>query len=189
MYKALLLAFWFCFAGEIVRAQTFTVPGNAGHNWIDTQLAVPPHALVKISATGQVDVGAGWGMHGPEGTTNFVNGNCYPAMTDHRYGLVARVTTNRLSPNEGLMGQWAYRGEKTRFYVGSSGGHLWLTVNDDFPKDNVGKFLVNVAITRRARRAIARPVRFRRQHKVTLRPGSQHHKSLKLFSRETAPPG
>jgi hypothetical protein len=172
MYKALFLAFWFCFAGEIVKAQTFTVPGNAGHNWIDTGLAVPPHALVKISATGQVDVGAGWGMHGPEGTTNFVSGNCYPAMIDRRYGLVARVTTSRSSASEGLIGQWAYSSERNRFYTGSSGGHLWLTVNDDFPTDNVGRFLVDVSITRRARRAIARPVGLRKLRKVTLRPGS-----------------
>lgn len=175
MHRALLLAFWFFFAGDVVEAQTFTVPGNAGHDWVDTGLDVPPRAQVKISATGQVDVGAGWGVHGPEGTTNFVNGNCYPAMTDHRYGLVARVTASRLSPHEGLMGQWAYSGEESRFYAGSSGGHLWLTVNDDFPRDNVGEFLVSVTITRRSRRAIARPVGFRRQRNVTSRPGLKHH--------------
>jgi hypothetical protein len=161
MYGALLLlAFWLCFAGEIVKAQTITVPGNSGHNWVDTGLDIPPHALLRLSATGRVDVGAGWGVHGPEGTTHFVNGNYpYPAMTDYRYGLVARLTASRLSPHDGLKRQWAYKGKGRKLYTGSSGGHLWLTVNDDFPMDNVGEFIVKVTITRRSHGGIALQVR------------------------------
>jgi hypothetical protein len=156
MYRALLLAFWLCFAGEIVKAQTFTVPGNSGHNWVDTGLDIPPRASVQILATGQVDVGAGWGVHGPKGTTNFVNGKPYPAMTTYRYGLVARLTSSRVSPHEELKREWAYKGKRRKFYVDSRGGHLWLTVNDDFPGDNTGEFLVRVIITRPSRRGIAR---------------------------------
>jgi hypothetical protein len=138
----LLLAF----ATVEARAQRFTVDGTSGNNWVDTRLDLAPGTLVRLSASGQVDVGAGWGVHGPEGTTRFANVAGYPADTRLRYGLVARVTESRTNPNDELRTDYAY-GEIREFCAGTA-GHLWLTVNDNHAVNNTGQF--NVELTRAA---------------------------------------
>ena len=125
-------------------AQNFRVPGTAGLNWIDTGLDLPPGTLVQLSATGEVDVGAGWGRFGPEGTTAFANVPGYPAETRYRYGLVARITASRNDAHDDLREEWSY-GEQ-RAYCAARGGHLWLTANDDAPENNTGEFAVTVRL-------------------------------------------
>ena len=39
----------------------FVVPGPSGPNWVDTDLYLPPNTMLQFSATGKVDVSAGWG--------------------------------------------------------------------------------------------------------------------------------
>jgi hypothetical protein len=124
-------------------AQSFRVPGDTGRRWIDTQLDLKPGTLVQLAAKGKVDVGAGWGSYGPEGSQKFANVPGYPAETTYRYGVVARLTQSRSNPDDDLREQWAY-GE-THDHCAASGGHLWLTMNDDEPKDNKGEFVVDVS--------------------------------------------
>lgn len=133
------------------QAQTFSVPGTSGRNWVDTGIDISPGILLQLSAEGRVDAGAGWGDYGPEGTTRFANVPGYPAETRYRYGLVARLTrpTNpsqpfpNPGPSDGLYEQWSY-GE-SRQYCAARGGHLWLTVNDDYAGDNSGAFTVHLS--------------------------------------------
>jgi|GEM_PF-3367879 len=142
----LLMAAWCCLTfATFTHAQV--VPGTSGHNWVDTRLDIRPGTLVQLSATGQVDVGWGWGVHGPEGTSTFSNGSGYPSNTKSlvRYGLVARLTTSRTSPQGGVLQDWSY-GER-RQLCAAQGGHLWLTVNDDDPGNNIGAFFVRVSQT------------------------------------------
>ena len=135
-----------CMTFTVAKAQTlpFTVPGNSGNRWVDTRISLSPGTLVSISATGQVDVGAGWGVHGPEGTTRFANVPGYPADTRQRYGLVARVTDSNLNPSDEQHTDYPYN--ETREFCVQAAGHLWLTVNDDHPVDNTGQFNLNVTL-------------------------------------------
>src|SRR5207253_2505631 len=122
-------------------AQSFTVPGNSGRNWVDTGLDLTPGTLIELYASGEVDVGAG-GRFGPEGTMTFADVSGYPAETRYRYGLVARLTASHTDPNDDLREEWTY-GERHQ-YCAERGGHLWLTVNDNDAGDNHGSFTVDI---------------------------------------------
>jgi hypothetical protein len=129
---------------SVCAAQSFRVPGDTGRIWIDSQLDLKPGTLVRLAAKGEVNVGAGWGSYGPEGTQKFADAPGYPAETTYHYGLVARLTQSRTNPDDDLREQWAY-GEAQE-YCAAAGGHLWLTVNDNEPKDNKGEFAVDVSL-------------------------------------------
>lgn len=43
------------------QAEDFFVPGRSGPAWVDTGLDIGPGTLLQFSATGVVDVSAGWG--------------------------------------------------------------------------------------------------------------------------------
>ena len=132
------------FAAAETQAIPLTVPGNSGNRWVDTRIELSPGTLVRLSASGRVDVGAGWGAFGPEGTSHFANVAGYPADTRLRYGLVARVTDSQTNFDDDLRTDYVY-GETREFCVGSA-GHLWLTVNDNNPGDNTGQFNVDVTL-------------------------------------------
>ena len=142
----LLLALLCCtaFAG-VAEAQTFIVPGTAGNNWVDTGLDIAPRTLLQFSAEGQVNMGYDWGLYGPEGTTRFAPGTNYPALTNRRYGLVARLTASRTTPHDDLREEWSY-GEFPSYFA-EHGGHLWLTVDDNDPANNTGYFTAHLQIT------------------------------------------
>ena len=131
----------------------FVVPGRSGINWVDTGLYLPPNTLLHFSATGKVDVSAGWGSWGPEGTSEpreFAHVAGYPVLDPtRRYGLAARLTTDVRLPvpsSPEVRATWLYP-ESEGYFAAPRGGHLWLTVNDDFPIDNVGSFKVHLELT------------------------------------------
>jgi hypothetical protein len=146
----LLLAALCCLAlAALTQAQTFSVPGTSGRNWFDTGQDIPPGTLLQLSAEGRVDVGAGWGAYGPEGTTRFADAPGYPAETRYRYGLVARLTARRTNPGQsedGLYEQWSYGDTADHRYCAARGGHLWLIVDDNSPGDNSGTFTVHLSL-------------------------------------------
>jgi hypothetical protein len=119
-----------------------TVDGNTGLNWVDTGIDVSAGDLVRLAATGEVDVKSEWGIHGPEGTTKFAEQphGYYPVESKTRYGLAARITSSKGREQQ----KWAYG--DTREMLVKTGGRLWLTVNDDAPDGNEGEFVVNVTI-------------------------------------------
>ena len=127
---------------SVVQAQTFRVPDNSGHIWVSGP-DLPPGTLIQLTASGEVDVGGGWGRFGPEGTTRFANVPGYPAETRYRYGLVARLTSSRTDPNDDLREEFAY-GERNE-YCAARGGHLWFAVNDNDPGNNTGEFIVELS--------------------------------------------
>jgi hypothetical protein len=132
----------------LTQAHDFTVPGTSGRNWVDTHLDIAPGTLLQLTATGRVDVGFGWGtdsMGGPGGTTQFANVPGYPAETRLRYGLNARLTASRTSPEDDTREDWTY-GDSPQ-HCAEQGGHLWLTVNDDAPANNSGAFMVHLELT------------------------------------------
>ena len=152
----LLLAASCCLLlAALTHAQTFSVPGTSGRNWVDTGLDIPPGTLIRLEAAGGVNVGGGFGSYGPEGSTRFADVPGYPAETRYRYGLVARLTTPRTSKDQiltnpgqstdDLYEQWSYGDTPDHQYCAARGGHLWLTVNDDNPGDNSGAFTVTVS--------------------------------------------
>lgn len=122
---------------------SFTIPGTTGLKWVDTGLDVKAGDLVRLSATGQVDVKADWGVVGPEGTTKFAPQppGYYPLESKHRYGLAARIAPPK---GKGKAQAWAY-GDAQEMKA-TKDGRLWLTVNDDSPDDNTGAFQVKVVI-------------------------------------------
>lgn len=164
----LLLMIVGCLTLAAAEAQAIpvTVPGNSGIRWVDTRINLSPGTLVRLSATGRVDVGAGWGVHGPEGTTSFANVAGYPADTRLRYGLVARVTDSSTNYDDDLRADYAY-GETREFCVGTA-GHLWLTVNDNNPADNTGQFNVDVTLGACQRASVGTPPPLRGTFRVRL---------------------
>jgi hypothetical protein len=144
--RLLLAALCCIMLAGITQAEDFDVPGTSGHNWVNTGLDIAPGTLVQLSAIGQVDVGWGWGVHGPGGTTQYAGGPSYPSnIGSIRYGLVARLTASRTSPQDQMHEDWVY-GENPQ-HCARQGGHLWLTVNDDDPDNNTGLFKVHVEQT------------------------------------------
>jgi hypothetical protein len=117
-------------------ADTFIVPGNSGNRWIDTGIDLRRGDRVVLSSTGTVDVSAGWGTHDARGTTRFARVGGYPVNSPRRYGLAAKIGSQK----------WAYTG--TGAVTAAQNGRLYLTCNDDSPTDNNGKFVVKVQIIR-----------------------------------------
>jgi hypothetical protein len=135
---------------SIAAAQTdvtkeITISGETGLKWVDTGITVVAGDTVRLEAKGEVDVGGTWGIHGPEGTTNFSEQppGYYPLETKMRYGLAGRITLGsgrKFQPTQ----TWVY-GEAKEIKVKRS-GILWLTVNDDAPEGNVGGFEVTITV-------------------------------------------
>jgi len=135
---------------SIVSAQTdvtkeITISGETGLKWVDTGITVVAGDTVRLEAKGEVDVGGTWGIHGPDGTTNFSEQppGYYPLETKMRYGLAGRITLGsgrKFQPTQ----TWVY-GEAKEIKVKRS-GILWLTVNDDAPEGNVGGFDVTITV-------------------------------------------
>jgi hypothetical protein len=128
--------------GDDDDTETFTVPGKSGNKWINTGIRVERGDIVYLSATGEVDVSAGWGTHRAAGTLKYAPGRSYPVNSRTRYGLAARIQTKILVTPQ----QWSY-GDSRRMTVARN-GTLWLTVNDDAPDDNSGEFAVKVRVKR-----------------------------------------
>ena len=128
--------------GETAIKRHFTVEGSTGLNWLDTGMDVSVGDLVRLAATGEVDVKSEWGSHGPEGTTKFSEQppGYYPVESKTRYGLAARITSSKGKEQQ----KWSY-GDAKEMLVKAS-GRLWLTVNDDAPDGNEGEYDVNVTI-------------------------------------------
>jgi hypothetical protein len=124
------------------------IPGDSGLKWVNTGITVAAGDSVRLEAEGQVDVGGSWGIHGPEGTTNFSEqpAGYYPLETKMRYGLAARITLGGGRKFEHTQ-TWVY-GEKKEMKVARS-GILWLTVNDDAPEGNTGEFKVKITIIKK----------------------------------------
>jgi hypothetical protein len=159
----LFLALSFCMLfAALTQAQSsshdFFVPGPSGPAWVDTGLYLPPNTFVHFTVTGEVDVSAGWGSHGPEGTHDCAPVSGYPInpLPDPFpplrppppcYGLAAQLTEDatRFRPVR-VLAQWTYS-DLNRYFAAPRGGHFWLTVNDDNPGDNTGAFKVHVEIT------------------------------------------
>ena len=124
------------------------IPGDSGMKWVNTEITVVAGDIVRLDATGEVDVGSSWGVHGPEGTTKFSEqpAGYYPLDTKLRYGLVGRITLGsgqKYRPTQ----TWVY-GESKEIKVTRS-GILWLTVNDDAPEGNTGEFKVKITIIKK----------------------------------------
>jgi hypothetical protein len=122
-----------------------TISGETGLKWVDTGITLVAGDTVRLDAKGEVDVGGTWGVHGPEGTTNFSEQppGYYPLETKMRYGLAGRITLGsgrKFQPTQ----TWVY-GEAKEIKVKRS-GILWLTVNDDAPEGNVGGFDVTITV-------------------------------------------
>ena len=115
-------------------ADTIIVPGNSGSRWIDTGITVRRGDRVILSSTGTVDVSSNWGIHDALGTTRFARVGGYPVNSPRRYGLAAKIGSQK----------WAYTGDAA--VTVTQNGRLYLTCNDDSPSDNNGKFIVSVQI-------------------------------------------
>jgi hypothetical protein len=126
-------------------SKDITIPGDSGLKWVNTGLTVVAGDTVRLAAKGEVDVGGTWGIHGPEGTTNFSEqpAGYYPLETKMRYGLAGRITLGSGRRFQATQ-TWVY-GEAKEIKVKRS-GILWLTVNDDAPDGNVGEFDVTITI-------------------------------------------
>ena len=115
---------------------TIIVPGNSGSRWIDTGIDLERGDRVTLSATGTVSIGGSWGTHDALGTTRFARVGSYPLNSSRRYGLIAKIGSQK----------WAYtRGGSV---TALRNGRLYLTCNDDSPNDNDGKFVVDITIIR-----------------------------------------
>ncbi len=142
----------FCLATSVnaqdEASKEITISGETGLKWVNTGIIVAAGDTVKLDAKGEVDVGGTWGIHGPEGTTNFSEQppGYYPLESKLRYGLVAKITSAVVKKNQSTQ-TWVY-GEKKEA-IATRAGTLWLTVNDDAPEGNEGEFKVTVTIIKK----------------------------------------
>jgi hypothetical protein len=116
-------------------ADTITVDGRSGNDWVDTGVDIKKGDKVVLSATGSVDVSAGWGFHDAKGTRDFADVAGYPVKSPRRYGLAGKIGSQK----------WAFNGASI---TATKNGRLYLTCNDDAPGDNEGEFVVKVKIIR-----------------------------------------
>jgi hypothetical protein len=123
-------------AEPVADDDTIIVPGISGSRWVNTGIDVRRGDRVILSATGTVDASGSWGTHDAKGTTRFARVNGYPVISPRRYGLAAKIGSQK----------WAYTGADV---TALQTGRLFLTCNDDSPSDNNGKFVVTVRIIRR----------------------------------------
>jgi hypothetical protein len=135
-------------AGQEDVTKEMTISGDTGLKWVNTGITVAAGDTIRLAATGQVDVGGTWGVHGPEGTSKFSEQppGYYPLETKLRYGLAGRITlgsARKYQPTQ----TWVY-GEKKELKATRS-GILWLTVNDDAPEGNEGEFKVMITIVKK----------------------------------------
>ena len=152
-YLALLALFAIISLTSISAAQDdytkeISISGETGLKWVNTGITVAAGDVVRLAASGQVDVGGTWGIHGPEGTTKFSEQppGYYPLESKLRYGLAGRITlgsARKYQPTQ----TWIY-GEKKEIKATRS-GILWLTVNDDAPEGNEGEFKVTITIIKK----------------------------------------
>jgi len=132
------------------------VPGASGRNWIDTGHQLPPNTRVQVFARGSVNVGLP-GSFGPGGTdrptlpitsASTLMGDLYRHFPSpesrHIYGLALRVTASKSDPHDESRHDFDYA---AMAFCAESGGHLWLTVNDDTPRDNIGSFEVQLTLS------------------------------------------
>lgn len=117
---------------------TIIVPGNSGSRWVDTGIDLERGDRVILSATGTVSIGGSWGTHDALGTTRFARVGGYPLNSPRRYGLIAKIGSQK----------WAYTDDGVSI-TATRRGRFYLTCNDDSPNDNDGKFIVNVQVIRR----------------------------------------
>jgi hypothetical protein len=136
-------------SGQEDVTKEMSISGETGLKWVNTGITVVSGDTVRLAAKGEVDVGGAYGAHGPEGTTNFSEQpvGYYPLETKMRYGLAGRITLGSGRKFE-VTQTWVY-GEAKEIKVKRS-GILWLTVNDDSPEGNVGKFDVTITIIKPA---------------------------------------
>ena len=129
--------------------KAITISGETGLNWVNTGINVVAGDTVRLDAKGEVNVGGSWGVHGPEGTTNFSEQppGYYPLETKMRYGLAGRITLGSGRKFQSTQ-SWVY-GEAREIVVKRS-GILWLTVNDDAPDGNEGEFAVTITVIKPA---------------------------------------
>jgi hypothetical protein len=125
-------------------ADTITVDGRTGNNWVDTGIDIRKGDKVVLSPTGSVDVSAGWGIHDAKGTIEFADLDGYPVKSPRRYGLAAKIGSQK----------WAFNGGSV---TATSTGRLYLTCNDDAPDDNEGEFVVKVRIVRNRKLPLITP--------------------------------
>jgi len=121
-------------AEPVADDRTIIVPGISGNRWVDTGINVRRGDRVRLSAIGTVDASGSWGTHDANGTTRFARVAGYPVNSPRRYGLAAKIGAQK----------WAYSTADVRAL---RAGRLFLTVNDDSPLDNNGKFVVKVTVT------------------------------------------
>jgi hypothetical protein len=134
-------------SAQIDTTKEINVPGESGLKWVNTGITVVAGDTVRLEAKGEVDVGGTWGVHGPDGTTNFSEQppGYYPLESKMRYGLAGRITLGSGRKFQTTQ-TWIY-GEAKEIKVKRS-GILWLTVNDDAPEGNVGGFDVTITIVK-----------------------------------------
>jgi hypothetical protein len=121
-------------AEPVAGDNTIIVPGISGNRWVNTGINVRRGDRITLSSTGTVDASGSWGTHDANGTTRFARVPGYPVNSPRRYGLAAKIGTQK----------WAYSEASVRAL---QTGRLYLTVNDDSPSDNNGKFVVTVTVT------------------------------------------
>ncbi|MEP7212037.1 MAG: hypothetical protein ABI791_03120 [Acidobacteriota bacterium] len=143
-----LIVFAGAAAAQTETTTNIVISGETGLKWVKTDVTVAAGDTVRLEATGTVDVGGTWGIHGPEGTTKFSEQppGYYPLETKLRYGLAARITlgsARKYQPTQ----SWVY-GQTKEMKVTRS-GMLWLTVNDDAPDGNVGEFAVKITVIKK----------------------------------------
>lgn len=122
-------------SGQTIDAESRTVivPGNQA--WTTTGVFLDQGTVLKITASGDVSMGAGWPPMPPEGRPPDCGGRAgFPAANLPCWSLIGRV---------GEHGAMFYVGNGTTFQAPVA-GQLYLGVNDNVLEDNSGNWTATV---------------------------------------------
>lgn len=149
--------------------ETITVAGT--QQWTDTGIDIPAGAVVQVAASGTIQTSAGNLSQSPAGNPNCTPTAGFVALAAPCYVLVGQIRSGSDAPQPVQFASYLHAGscadrvepslatlvnlaapvpliqigEGTTFRA-TTGGRLFLGVNDDFFEDNAGDWLTTVEI-------------------------------------------
>lgn len=132
---------------RVTHRQLTLQESQGGHAGVDVGITVETGDFVNIFCTGRITPG-GWLINhpvpGPDGDPNFIAHEKFPLEGEKAYGTIYKIVPSSQHPSSfpwqrlgtGISQQWT--GEP---------GRLFLSINDDVPKNGEGSYTFDITIT------------------------------------------
>lgn len=138
-----------------VSSRWYTKPGTkitvfvppSGVTWVDSNVAIPPSAQVRIEASGAIHGGAGFGpLAGPDGVSGERPTGSLPLPSAPLLALIGAIGSVQSDPGKNPPNSFFRVGSRFTSEPAQIAGKLYLAVNDDYLWDNEGQFEASIWI-------------------------------------------